>query len=124
VRRWISTAVGACILAAVAGAPALADGDEARVRGTCTGSTRAELRVRDDGGRLRVELELRTRVPATRWDVVVVRERRLAWRGTIRTPARGSARVRRELADWYGTDTIAVRARSGRGETCRATATV
>ena len=96
-RRWVFSVVVACVLAALASAPAVAD-DEARARASCTRSSAAELRVRSDGRRLRVELELRNRGPATRWQVVVVHERRMAWRGSVRTPARGSARVRRELA--------------------------
>ena len=114
----------ALTLVGVGAAPAVADDrGDVRVRGSCTGSSAARLRVRADDGRLRVEFELSTRGRATRWQVVVVRERRLAWRGTVRAGSSG-VKVRRELVDWYGSDTIAVRARSGRGETCRATATV
>lgn len=100
------------------------DRDDVRVRGTCTASTEFRLRVRADDGRLRVEFELDNRAGAARWQIVVLHERRIAWRGTRFTPRRGSARLRMSLADWFGTDTVSVRAVAPRGETCRAAVTV
>ena len=100
--------------------------DEARVAGRCTGGAASELRVRARGeGELRIDLVLRSRRPAERWLVVVVHERRLAYRGTVRVrPSSDRASLRRTVADLFGTDTVSVRASDGRGETCRATATV
>ena len=97
--------------AALLAAPPVARADDdVRVRGTCTASSQVRLRVRADDGRLRIELELANRGRATQWRVVIVRERRLAWQGTVRTPRRSTARVRRSYADWFGTDTVTVRA--------------
>lgn len=103
--------------------PASARADDVRVRGTCSGRSSLELRVRNEQGRLRVEFEIRNRGAATTWRVVLLHERRLVWRGAVRTPARSAARVRRTYADWFGSDTVTVRAVAGRGELCRATAT-
>lgn len=114
----------AALLGLAAAPSARADDDDVRVRGTCTGASQVRLRVRADDGRLRIELELANRGRATRWRLVIVRERRLAWQGTVWTRARSSARIRRSYVDWFGEETVAVRAVARRGEACRATATV
>ena len=115
----------AASLTALAGAPAARSADDdVRVRGTCTASSQVRLRVRADDGRLRIELELTNRGRATQWRVVMIRERRLVWQGTLRTRRRATARLRREYVDWFGTDTVSIRAVARRGETCRATATL
>jgi hypothetical protein len=57
-----------------------------------------------------------------RWRVVLVHERRVAWRGRARTrQGDGSFRIRRSLPDFGGADQIAVRASGPRGNTCAAT---
>jgi hypothetical protein len=114
----------AAILAALGAVPAARADDDVRVRGGCTGPSQLRLRVRADDGRLRIELELTNRSSATGWRVVIVRERRLLWQGTVLTARRSTARVRRSAADWFGSDAVAVRAVSRRGEACRATATL
>lgn len=114
----------AAIFTALAAAPVARSDDDVRVRGTCTGSSQARLRVRADDGRLRIELELANRGPATRWRVVILRERRLAWRGTVHARRGSTIRVRRSYRDWFGAETVTVRAVALRGEACRATATV
>ena len=43
---------------------------------------------------------------------------------TVRAPVGDdTARVRRLVADWYGTDIVSVRASRAAGETCRVSAT-
>lgn len=111
-------------LAALVDSPAARADDDARARAVCTASSEGSLRLRTDEGRLRIEFELRNRGAATQWNVVIVRERRIAWRGTVRTGRRATARVRRSYPDWFGTDHVSVRAIARRGETCRAAATV
>jgi len=100
--------------------------DEARVAGRCTRGATSELRVRArDDGELRIDLALGSRLPAQRWLVVVVHERRLAYRGAVRA-GRSSHRAAlgRTVANLFGSDTVRVRASGGPGETCRAIATV
>ncbi len=101
-------------------------GDDVRVTGRCTGGTTAELRVRarDDGG-LRLDLELRSGRRPARWHVVVVHERRLAYRGIVRTDAGSSrASLRLTLADLSGPDSVSVRATGTATQSCRAAATI
>jgi hypothetical protein len=122
------------VLALVVGALAVPAGalasdpdgrDEVRVTGRCSGTSSAELRVREENDALRVELRVDTRRSGARWSVILLHERRTAYRGTARTsPSSRSLRVRRTLADWHGPDTIVARATGPRGETCRATATL
>ena len=121
-------ALAAVVAAAFCAVPAASadDGgrDEVRVRKACGGSSELRLRLRSDDGQIRMELEIRSRGPATQWTVVVLRERRIAWRGTVRTARGGSVKIRRSFQDWFGTDTVAVRATARGGETCSAAATI
>lgn len=111
----------------IGAAPARArdgDGDrrEARVAATCGKGATAQLRLRSRDGEIRVELDVRRRRRGEAWRVVLVHERRLVWRATLR--ARGSLRVRRSLEDLDGPDRVTARASGPRGLTCEATATL
>jgi hypothetical protein len=100
--------------------------DEVRVEGTCSGAADVELRVRrEDDAELRVDLVLDAGRRGERWTVVIVHERRLAFRGRLRA-SRGSVRItlRRTLDDLFGRDTVSVRATGPRGATCRVTARI
>jgi hypothetical protein len=102
------------------------DRDDVRVTATCTRSSDAELRLReDDDDRLRLDFDLRARPRGGRWLVVVVHERRLVFHGRLRT-SRSSGRIslRRSLPDFFGEDTVRLRASGPRGATCRASVTV
>lgn len=107
--------------------PSAADhgrGDEVRVQGSCTGSADSELRVRAEDGRLRIEFRVRSDRPSRAWTVVVLRERRIVFRGPLRAGGGGrELELRRTISDWPGTNTIVVRASSRTGQSCRATAT-
>ena len=110
----------ALLLPAVASAD---DDGEVRKAGTCTGSSRMTIRLRPDDDRIRVELEIRTRRQGSAWNVILLHERRIAFRGVVRS--RGdTVRVRRSIADWFGRDSIVVRASGPRLESCRVSATV
>ena len=104
-------------------APAVAedgDGREVRATGSCTGSSRYRLRLRAEDGKL----EIRFEIDASRagaWSVILLHERRIVYRGVVRTRTRNSElRVRRLVDDWYGRDAIGVRASGPQAETCRA----
>ena len=98
------------------------DEDEARVTARCTGGAKAELRVRShDEGQLRVEITLRNRNSARPWTVVVVHERRLAYRGRLE---RGRGTLRLTIADLPGRDAVVIRARGAAREACSAAAAV
>jgi hypothetical protein len=125
--RPLAVALAAAALL-VAPATAVADdggsSDDVRVAAACSGTSRSKLRVREHDGALRIELEVSTRRRGATWSVVVVHERRLAARVRVRTSGSGSFSVRRTVADWFGDDTVVVRATGPAGETCRATATL
>jgi hypothetical protein len=83
------------------------------------------VRIRADDGMLHVELEIEGRRRGATWSVILLRERRIAFRGDIR--ARKSSRevkLRRTLDDWFGRDSIVIRASGPRAETCRVSASI
>ena len=98
------------------------DRDEVRRTGTCTRSSETTLRLRTDDGAIRVELEIETGRRGSRWTVILLHERRIAFRGALRTRSSGSLELRRTVPDWLGTDTVAVRATGPQRETCRVAA--
>jgi hypothetical protein len=114
-------------LALGAPAPALAHGggggdQDVRVTGTCGRGASSKLRLRAKDGALRVEFEVDSRRAGERWRIVLVHERRVAWRGRARTRHDdGSFRIRRSLPDFGGADQITARASGPRGNTCAAT---
>jgi len=104
---------------------AIADDGEVRRAGTCTGSSRATIRLEADDGKIDVEFEIRTRSTTKAWRVVLLHERRVAFQGLVRPRSGGRAiRIRRTVPDWFGKDTIVIRATGPGTETCRATASV
>ena len=125
-------ALFAAALAAVA-VPTRAGADDGggsrgdvRVTRSCTAKSRAELRVRArDHDELRVDLELQTGRRGAPWTVVIVHERQLVFRGSLRTStSSGTLTVRRTIADWFGEDALSVRATGPGRETCRVSATI
>jgi hypothetical protein len=123
-RTLVTSVVLACAFVVPAGALA-SEGDDVRVTGKCSGASTAALRLRADDGVIEVEARIDTRGRRKLWRVVLLHERRIAYRGALRTSASsGSLKLRRTVADWYGSDSIVVRATGPRGETCRASATI
>lgn len=118
-------AVTLAVLATDARAAGHGGGDErARVDGTCSGSARSELRLESDDGLIELEFEVdRTRSRAS-WRIVLVHERRVAWKGTVRARSGGSIRLRRMLPDLPGADSVTARAWGPNGIGCRAAATL
>ena len=55
---------------------------------------------------------------------MLVHERRVAWRDTLRTRSGGSLRVHRSLDDYAGPDEVTLRASGPRGLTCETSATL
>jgi len=103
------------------------DGDdgrrEARAAGACSAGATSKLRLRSRDGAISVEFEVKRRRGGERWRVVLVHERRVAWRSTIRTKgSSGSFRIRRSLEDYDGPDEVTARASGPRGLTCEASA--
>jgi hypothetical protein len=119
-------ALVACLALLLPTVAAADDGErEVRRAGTCTMSNRATLHLEADDGTIGVEFEIRTPSPTRSWRVVVVHERRIAFRGLLRPRGGGrSLRLRRTVPDWFGTDTIVVRATGPGIQACRAAATI
>jgi len=123
-RGWAACATVVALLAGAAPAHARDDDRrrEARVEGTCAKGASSKLRLRSRDGAISVEFDLERNRSGERWRVVLVHERRVAWRGTVRTRSGGAVRVRRTLRDYEGSDRVTVRASGPRGLTCEATA--
>ncbi len=127
VRPCAVVAIAVALLVAGAAPAAARDGDrrEARVEGSCGKGASSKLRLRSRDGEIRVEFELRRNRRGERWRVVLVHERRVVWRGSVRTSrSSGSFRGRRTLRDLGGSDRVKVRASGPRGVTCEAAATL
>jgi hypothetical protein len=57
--------------------------------------------------------------------VILLHERRIAFRGVVRSRDDSrTVRLRRTIDDWFGRDSIVVRASGPRLESCRVSATV
>jgi hypothetical protein len=121
------SAVAAISLALALGAPSLAlghggDDKDVRVSGTCGKGATSKLRLRAKDGAIRVEFEVDGNRAGERWRVVLVHERRVAWRGQARTRSgSGAFRIRRSMPDFDGADQVTARASGPRGNTCAAT---
>jgi len=123
--RFVHISLIALALALCGPSPALAhggDGQDVRISGTCGRGATSKLRVRAKDGAIQVEFEVDGRRAGERWRVVLVHERRVAWRGRARTRAgSGSFRMRRTIPDFEGADQVTARASGPRGNTCDAT---
>src|SRR3954453_6157746 len=123
VRRLVALVASLALLAAPSVALAKdGGGGEVRVNGTCGRGASSELRVRARDGSIRVEFRVTTRTRG-RWNVVLVHERRVDWRGRM-SNSDSSYRIRRSVSDFNGPDEITLRASGPRGTTCTATATL
>ena len=125
-RARLATALAAlCVaLALFSAAPAFARGGDGdvRVTGTCGRGATSNLRLTTKDGAIQVEFGVKAGRGGQRWGVVLVHERRIAWRGRLRTRSgSGSFRVRRSIPDFAGADEVTVRASGPRGNTCTAT---
>jgi hypothetical protein len=96
-------------------------GDDVRVAGSCGRGASAELRLRSHHGAIEVDFRVRRGRSGERWSVVLVHERRVTVRTTVRTGRHDGLRVRRTLPDFAGADEVTARATGPRGLTCTAT---
>jgi hypothetical protein len=123
-RMLLLAAVAACAALSLPAVATADDDKDVRKAGTCTASSRINIRLRADGDEIRIDLEIRTQRRNTAWSVILLRERRTVFKGVIRSGDSRTAKLRREIDDWYGRDSIVVRASGPRLETCRVSATV
>jgi hypothetical protein len=127
VRRVLLLVAGSLSLFAAAPIAAAAkDGrPEIRVAGVCGGRATSELRLRSDRDGIEVRFEVDHSRAREVWRVALVHERRIGWKGSVRTSRHGgSFEVERTLQDFQGADDVSVRAGGPRGIVCRAAATL
>jgi hypothetical protein len=115
--------------------PAFAhDGDTVSRTVKCTKSSSARLDLRREDGSgghsggvalrssdhtIAVTFTVRSRRSGVTWRVVLLHERRIVFRGRLRTrPPKGMFVLHRSLPDWYGSEVVAARATSPKGEVC------
>jgi hypothetical protein len=128
IQRLASLAVLGALIALLVAARDGGDGggrDEKRVAGRCGDGTGSTLRLRARDGTIRVEFEGGRSRPGASWRVVLVHERRVAWRATVRTSgSSGAFRIRRAVEDYDGPDKVTIRGSGPRGLTCEASSTL
>lgn len=100
--------------------------DDVRVRGACTLSSTAKLKLSPEDGRVEVEFEVDENRNGSRWGVTLTRNgtRVVSRAATTRAPS-GSFEARAVIAAGSPrTKVTAVARRAATGEVCRATATL
>ena len=126
--RLLVLLVGIGLLSFYAARPDAAgakDGNgEVRVTGACGSGATSKLRLKNDDDGIQLWFEVEHSQAGVIWRVVLVHERRIAWRGAVRTSPDGSFEVRRTLRDFPGADAVNARGWGPRGLVCRATATL
>lgn len=107
-------------------ASALADNgsEDVRVAGTCGSGASSSLRLKADEGAIRVRFRVESNRGHSRWQVVIVREGRVVWRGRVRSDGGGSFRVTRGIRNLQGADQVIARALGPHGITCIAAGTL
>ena len=96
--------------------------EDVRRSGDCSRSSEIGLRAHSDDDVIEVELEIETPRRGSTWAVILLHERRIAFRGHLRTRSNGSIELKRSVPDWFGVDVLVVRASGPRGESCRVSA--
>ncbi len=119
-------ALALAILGLGAPASALADdgSEDVRVTGTCGSGASSSLRLKAEDGAIRVRFSVESNRGHSRWQVVIVREGRVVWRGQARSDGGGSFRVTRGIRDLQGADQVIARALGPHGITCIAAGTL
>ena len=96
-----------------------------RVVRSCGNGVTAKLRAKSDDDGIEVRFEVDYGRAGVAWRVALVHERRVAWKGTVRTRrSGGSFEVRRTVRDFRGADAITAQAWGPRGLVCRAAVTL
>ena len=123
--RTLVLAIALCGVLVLPGVAVGSDDDrEVRRTGACTASSSVVLRVEVDDDELELELEIETRRAPGTWQAIVLHDRRTAFRGVVPQRSNRSVRLRRTLPNYYGRETITVRASGPRAETCRVSVSV
>ena len=119
--------VGVTVLNSLMLVPAAhADGFEVERHGSCSGSSRWELDLEKDHGRIEVDFEVRQGIVGDRWRVSLAHDGDLFFRDVRTTHGdEGSFDVERRTNDAAGTDRFVGKAvNKSTGEVCRGTAAI
>ena len=125
IRLLAPVAIGLVFLVSALPTTAVAKdgGGEVRVDGVCGSGATSKLRLKSSDNRIELRFEVDHRRARVVWRVVIVQERRIAWKGPVRTTRPdGSFEVRRTLQDLPGADAVTARALGPHGLVCRAAA--
>jgi hypothetical protein len=96
---------------------------DVRVAGVCGSGATSKLRLKSDDDGIELRFEVDYSRAGVVWRVVLVHERRIAFKGAVRTTRpNGSFQVRRTLQDLAGADAVTARALGPGGLVCRAAA--
>jgi hypothetical protein len=137
--RMVTPVVAVLALAVAGTSPALArrgrDGggggggggdrprSEIRVPGTCGNGAGSKLKLKSRDGQIEVEFEVHGRAGSA-WQVTIVHEREVEYRGRRRVSASRSFEVSYRMPDYTGADAVTARAAGPRGLVCVAAATL
>ena len=96
-----------------------------RATGACDRGVSIRLRLRSRDGELRADVEIDHARRGSSWRVVLVQDRRVAWRGRVRIGSGSdSVEIERRLRDLPGADSVSARAWGPGGVTCSVAATL
>src|SRR3954468_11219142 len=84
----------------------------------------AKLAAWPEAGEIRAQFELRHAPAGAPWEIVIVHEGHVAWRGRTALDRRGALWLDRRLPDYEGADRITVRAAGPHGRVCSASRTL
>ena len=96
--------------------------DDVRRSGACSRSSEIGLRARAKDDVIEVELGIDTPRRRSTWAVILLHERRIVFRGNLRTRSNGSIELKRSVPNWFGVDLLVARGSGPRGESCRVSA--
>jgi hypothetical protein len=88
----------------------------------CGGGAHSALSVWSERRGLGAAFTLEHARPDTDWNLTLVHEGKIAWRGRVRTDERGWLKVVRRFGNYPGADHVSVRAIAPDGATCAAVA--
>jgi len=116
----------AAAVTAVAVPTALANDNEVRAAGHCTGPSSAKIKVKPDDGGLEVEFEVDQNKSGEAWSVKLKDNSDRVFKGTATTKGpSGSFEIERNIADRSGSDTVkGIAKNKSTDERCSASATI
>lgn len=102
-------------------AAAIAKDGDVRVRGACSKSSTAKLKLSAENSRIETEFEVDQNRNGVKWTVTIKRNGTTVVKTSAKTSGpSGSFSIQRRLSDGAGADTISARAKNSSGQLCTA----